>query len=435
MIEESELLLAYRRDFVTLHDEQGIAQLPEDLIPLCTLTYSERVRPEAIETIKAFHESGVAIKVFAADAPERTVALLRQAGLSEEDGISLGALTGAEWAALNPDEQAVAVAESAVFGSITPDQSAQVVQTLRREGETVAVVGDAMNDLPALRQASLAISTQTSTQAALSVSDIVLLGSSPSLLLGVLNKGQRIVHGLMDVLKLNLTQAFYLAFLIVSIRLIAYGFPYASAQGTAISVTTVALPAVGLSLWAAAGVVSQANLGRILARFVAPAASTLGLTGLVVYLIFLDRTGDVQSAQLGLTWTLVACGLLLVVFVRPPRRGWLTSTTQSGDPRPTLMVMVLGVLFVIVAAIPLAEQLLKIKWLSRPEDYAVVVLAAVAWVLVLRFVLFIVPLEPRVPAVERDQSPRARDEHESPGGWGTRAGAPRPPSIRLGEDG
>jgi magnesium-transporting ATPase (P-type) len=394
--EEARLLLAYTPDLVPLSDEQGMALLPAGLIPLCTVRYAERIRPEAIEAMRGFHDTGVAPKVFTGGPPERTAEVLRKAGLGPDPEFNLATITGEAWSKLGRDEKVDAAARHAIFGQMSPYQAADVVKALRAGGDPVAVVGDGISDLPALRQASLPISQKSSTQAALSASDMVLTGDSPIDLLAVLGKGQRIVNGLLDVLKLNLTQVFYLAFLIIAIRVFATGFPYQSAQGTAITVTTVVLPSLGLTFWAVAGVLSQASLGRTLVRFIAPAALTMGATGLVVYLIILDRTGEVVYAQLALTWTLVVCGLLLVVFVRPPVRRWLRGIA-AGDPRPTILVVLLFVLFVIVSAVPLATELLKVAWLPERMDYVLVGVAAVAWAAVLRFIWFVFPIEPREP--------------------------------------
>jgi magnesium-transporting ATPase (P-type) len=247
-----------------------------------------------------------------------------------------------------------------------------------------------------MRQANLTISRRSSTQAALSQADIVLLEDSPQVLSVVLDKGQRIVNGLLDVLKLNLTQVFSLALLILGIRLFSFGFPYASAQGTAIAVVTVAIPSVGLSLWAAAGVLPSASLSRLLSRFVMPAAILMSAAGLVVYVFFLDRTGELAYAQLTLTYTLVGCGLLLVIFVRPPGRAWLSGSGQRGDWRFVVLALALMVAFFLVSAVPLAQEFLKLDWLRQPSDYLVVGLAMLAWALGLRFVLRVIPVERRV---------------------------------------
>jgi magnesium-transporting ATPase (P-type) len=393
--QETVLLFAYRPELVPLHAEDGTPRLPADLIPLCNLSYTERVRPETVKTIDAFAETGVAIKILSSGAPDRTVTLLRQAGIDAE--MSLDTISGFELAGMSPEGRTLAAQETTIFGHLTPEQGAQVVEILRAGGQSVAVVGDGVNDVPAMRQANLAIARRSSSQAALSAAEILLLEDSPQVLQQVLHRGQRIVNGLLDVLKLSLTQVFYLALLILAVTLLTTGFPYQSKQGGLINVLTVTLPAIGVSLFAAAGVLPTTNLGRLLARFVAPAAITISGAGLVVYVLFLNRTGQVAYAQLALTYTLVICGLLLVVFIRPPWRPRFGATTQSGDWRPTGAILILMALFLLLAGLPIVEELFAVDRLRAREDYLVVGLAVLAWAFSLRFLLWIFPMVPRVP--------------------------------------
>jgi magnesium-transporting ATPase (P-type) len=391
-VHETVFLFAYHPDVVPLHGESGLPQVPPDLVPLCNLRYSEQVRPEAVETIREFSKMGVSIKAFTSGAPERTASILRQAGLGSGVHDPLLTITGAELAGLDAEAFALAVEENTVYGKVTPELEGAVVQALRGGGRSVVAVGDGVNDLPAMQEASLAIARRSSSQAALSVADIVILEDSPEVLLNVVEKGQRIVNGLLDVLKLYLTQVFYLTLLIVALALAIGGFPYLSKQGSIIAIVTLSLPSVGLSFWASPGAPRTSNLGRLLGLFVGPAMVVMGGIALVVYLLVLDRTGDVTYTQLVLTYTLVACGLLLVMFVRPPWRPRVGAGSQAGDIRPTLLVLVLWVLFVLVAFIPLAYQLFGIEPLRQAQDFAVVGLALLAMAFSLAFLLRVVPL-------------------------------------------
>jgi magnesium-transporting ATPase (P-type) len=393
-IEEIVLLFAYHPELAPLHTAEGLADLPEGLIPLCELHYTERVRPDSIEAIKMFAETGVNVKVLSDRAGEPTAAILRQAGLGSDKDMPLQTISGDELAALEGEELAQAVQMNTVFGHLRPEQFGLVVTTLREDGELVAVVGDGVSDVAAMQQANLAVARRSSSQAALSMADILLLEDSPSALSRVLDKGQRIVRGLLDVLKLNLTFVVSLALLILSVRLLSAGFPYQSIQGTVIQLVTVALPTAGLSLWAASGVLANRNFGRLLARFVAPASITMGAAGSIVYWYFWQETGRIPYAQLALTYTLVFAGLALVIFVRPPIRP-LVGGPQHSDPRPTAMVLVLLVLFLVVAGIPFTEELLKLSWLEEPHHYLVVALAVVGWALFLRFLWLLMPVEGR----------------------------------------
>ena len=416
--EGSVLLLAYCPEPVPLYDAEDNVQLPEDLIPLCELRYSRQLRPEAAEIVKEFAQTGVSIKVFASGEPDQLITLFRQVGLAEEDGegnLAVGTVSGRALEQLPQAERARAAAENTIFAHIAPAQAGALVRSLRESGESVTVVGDGVTDLPALQQANLAIARQTSTQAALGVADIVMMGSSPKALLRVLHKGQGIVHGLLDVLKLNLTQVFYLALLIAAIRLVSNGFPYVSAQGTAIVVITVAIPSVGLSLWAKAGVVPSTRFGRTLARFVAPAAVSMSLAALTVYVYFLDQTGTVAYAQLALTYTLIYAGLLLALFAKPP---WLSRAAaqghsgrqaKSGMPRREWrmmgLVLFLGVAASFLPGIPAAQEYLGLNWLQEPTHYAFVGLVVLGWATLLNLVWWILP-----PVKAHTRQPVAGDQ-------------------------
>jgi magnesium-transporting ATPase (P-type) len=419
--QESVLLFAYRPEPVPLRDAQDNLQLPEDLIPLCEIRHSRELRPEAVEIVREFARTGVSIKLFASGEPDQLVALFRQVGLAEEDGEGhplVGTVSGRDLEQLPEAEWPRTAAENTIFDHIAPAQVGALVRSLRESGESVAVVGDGVTDLPALQQASLAIARQTSTQAALGVADIVMMGSSPNALLRVLHKGQGIVHGLLDVLKLNLTQVFYLALLIAAIRLVSVGFPYVSAQGTAIVVITVAIPSVGLSLWAEAGVVPSARFGRTLARFVAPAAVSMSLAAFTVYLYFLHQTGTVAYAQLALTYTLIYAGLLLALFAKPPWPSRAAAQWHSGrqakggkhrrEWRMLGLVTFLGVAAFFLPWIPAAQQYLGLGWLQEPAHYAIVGLVVLGWAMVLNLTWWLLP-----PVEAQGRQPVAEDQAQS----------------------
>lgn len=393
---EAILQFAYSPQVVPLHGADGLVRLPDELIPLCRLRYSRRLRPEAIETIQGFFDSGVAFKVFSSGDPDQVLATLRQA---KQDGdvtgelLELGTVSGSDMDNLPAESWTQAARENTIFGNVTPEQTGGIVRALRKGGESVAVVGDGVSDLPALQQGNLAICRHSSTQAALSVADIVLLGTSPKVLLDVLDRGQRIVHRLLDVLKLSLTQVLYLALLIVVIRALDAGFPYTGAQGSAVSIITVTLPSLGLAFWAPGGVVAGKRFGRALIRFVVPAAVTVSLAALLVYFYFLERTGSIPYAQLTLTYTLIYTGLLLAILVDPPWR----SRRGEGDGFRTMewrmvaLALVLGIVAPLLPAIPLAQQLFKLDWLQQPADYGVIALVVVAWAVILNLVWRVLP--------------------------------------------
>jgi len=391
--QQVELLFAYQPKLSPLVDSSGVPQLPSQLTPLCRLRYSEMVRPESIETIQDFQDSGVNIKIFSGGKPDTLATLLANAGLKKADGSPPDQISGNEMDSLDPSSLQTAAAENMIFGHITPHQAGQIVQALRQDGQFVAVIGDGVNDIPSLRRANLTIARQSSSQAVLSIADIVLLEDSPQALQRVLDKGQRILTGLLDILKLYLTQAFYLALLIPAVLIIAYGFPFKSIQNTVIATVTVTIPAVGLTFWAAARVLDSTKMGRFLRHFVAPAALTMSAVAFIVYQYFLELSGEIAYAQLAVTYTLVITGLLLVLFVKPPTRLWAGGSPRSTDWRPTWLVLVLLFAYVLVVSIPLAQELLEIGWLRTPSHYLFILLVASGWAFTLRLIWRIWPLE------------------------------------------
>jgi cation-transporting ATPase E len=233
-----------------------------------------------------------------------------------------------------------------------------------------------------MQQADLSLARQSSSQAALAVADIVLREETPEAVLTVLKEGQQIVNGTMDVLRLSITQLIYLTLLIPMVLLALGSFPYRSVQGSIISVVTQTLPAVGLGFFAASGLVRTGRMRRMLAWFTLPPAAAISIAGLVVFTILLRQTGDDAYAQLGLTHMLIYSGLVLVILARPPVKALAIEGSHSGDWRPTVLVLVLLVLFVLLASLPISEEWFLVRHLDRAEDYGIVGLAVAAWVVV-----------------------------------------------------
>ncbi len=384
-------LFAHRPDSISLQ-AAGLPQLPEDLIPLCHLHYSERLQPEAVDTIRTFAEKGVSLKVFTPGAPDWTMALLQQAGLGDADDTLQRVVTGSDLADQGPDKLAHTAGENTVFSYMTAEQARRVVTALQAQGEAVGVVGDGPNDLPAMQQADLAITLQSSSQATLGVADIILLNDSPQGLLKVLDNGQRIVNGLLDVLKLNLTYLFYVTVLILTFLGTRLGFPYDGKQGSLISTLTQSLPATGLSLFALAGALPNIAFGRLLTWFVGPVAVPISIAALSVWMIFYERTSEVAYAQLALTHLLVFSGLIVVILIRPPQRSAGTGDDRGNDSRLAVLALLLLILFILATLLPLGYRFFLVKPLRQWKDYLIIGLAVLAWVSVTQFVWWLVPL-------------------------------------------
>lgn len=249
------------------------------------------------------------------------------------------------------------------------------------------MVGDGVGDVPAMEEATLSITLQSSCQAALSIADIVLLKDSLHVLPIVLQRGQRIVNGLLDVLKINLVQVGYVLLLILA--MIVGGsrnFFYHATHGGVISFFTTIGPSVGLTLWASAGALPRQYLRSRLWHFVVPAAFTMTAAALLISRIFGRTVVNTPYSQLAVTYGLIVIGLLLVVFVQPPTRFWVGGDVLSGNRRIIRLVIVLLLLFIAATYIPLTQGWFRLAPLAEVRDYAVIAVISVVWALLIRFI-------------------------------------------------
>jgi magnesium-transporting ATPase (P-type) len=370
--EKVTLLFAYTPKLVPIFNADGLPQLPGELVALGELSFTDQVRPEVVKTLRALSETGVKIRIFGAGETGELFEDAQETGWSQASDI------------LYVDSGQKQVVES--------------IRELQIQGRSVAVVGDQAHDVLAMRQANLTIARKSSSQAALSIADIILLNDSPKVLLAVLNMGQRIVHGLLDVLNLYLSQAIYLVLLILSLWFIYHQFPYKGAQGSVISIITLTIPSIGLSLWGKPGLVPSSRLSRVLLRFVAPAAVTISLVGQAVFMFFLNQSGKAEYARLTLTYFLILAGLGLVIFLRPPLqlqrffRPWPKAAPEAPDWKPTLLATGSLIVFLIMLKIPLAQKSFLIAPLDQPVDYVMITLALIGWAALLSLVRWVISL-------------------------------------------
>jgi len=379
------LLFAYRPELTPLRDADGEPQLPKDLIPLGLLIFSDELRPEAKETMAGFNKAGVNIKIISGDNPHTVSALAKQAGM-EENGSPLKLISGPELAELDDFQFTQAALDTSIFGRITPHQKENLVQTLRDNGHYVAMTGDGVNDVLALKRANLGIAMQDGSQATRSVADIVLLNNSFAVLPDTFSEGQRILNGMSDILRLYLSRIIYLTLLIAAIMRVGPGFPFSPKQSSILSIITLAIPAFALALWARRGPVPKGRLTNRLIHFIVPAGITMFAAGLVVYLYFLMTTFDFVYAQHTLTYALIVCGLLLIIFVEPPTKEFVGGDELTSDRRPTWLAIGLFLLFLASFVIPPLRDFWGLMPLRQYTDYVVIVVVVIFWAFALRYI-------------------------------------------------
>ncbi|MFN2241559.1 MAG: HAD-IC family P-type ATPase, partial [Anaerolineae bacterium] len=374
------VLFAHYPDNPPLAELEGQPQLSGGLLPLGLLSFSDELRPEAQETLSSFAELGIQPKIISGDNPQTVAALARQVGFAED----ARTISGLDMQAIDEVQMSQLAAETTIFGRITPQQKEELVHVFREKGNYVAMIGDGVNDVLSLKQAQIGIAMQSGSQATRSVADIVLLGDSFAALPIAFREGQRIVRGMEDVVRLLLTRTFYVLFLIVATQLVGVPFPVTPKHNSILALLTVGIPILAIAAWARPGTPPR-SVVRSTSHFVFPAAFTISILALAVYLGYLTTTGDEALARTALTTATIMCGLLLIPFVEPPTQWWVGGDLLSGDWRPSLLACGMLALYGAIVALPPLREFFELTVL-RWWDYLLLAALAVVWALLMRFI-------------------------------------------------
>jgi len=381
------------------HDADRQPRLPEGLILMGLLRFRDVLRPAVYETLQGFQEVGIQLKIISGDNPDTVAALARQAGMNLPEASAQ--VSGTDLAAMDPAQRAQIVREATVFGRVSPQQKDELVELLQADGRYVAMIGDGVNDVLALKRANVGVAMESGSQAARGVADIILLKDAFEALPHAFREGQRIINGMQGVLKLFLTRVLYAALLIISTAVVG-GFPFTPKHNALLTLITVGIPAIALAAWAKPGAPHRQQLIRNLFHFVLPASLTLGLMALGVYLLyffFAAETIVVRQllvevppmpvnprivAQGVVTSFTVFCGLLLVLFAEPPTRFWTGGSQLSGDRRPLWLALFLLSAYLTILAVPNFRTFFELVTISL-ADYLFIVTMTLLWAAIIRF--------------------------------------------------
>ena len=227
--------MAFAKTNTPLFKDQPLDTTTVDGIALITI--SDHVRDDIQETLKSFIEQGVRPKVISGDSPYTVRAIASLAGMD-----ATLAYTGAELDDMHDDEFDRAVQEADVFARVEPDTKRRIVASLREQGEYVAMVGDGVNDVPALKEADLAVVMNDGAQISKDVGSIVLLNNAMSTLPLAFKEGSEITRIMFGTTKMFLTKNVYNTFLFIFIFFMAMPFPITPIQISWASFGTVNIP-------------------------------------------------------------------------------------------------------------------------------------------------------------------------------------------------
>jgi P-type E1-E2 ATPase len=328
-------------DLGDVRAEQGP---PADLHPLGIVIIGERLRPRARETVEYLLSQGIELRVLSGDRPETVAAIAKQAGVPER-GLPLD---GTDLPAAGP-ALARTVLEASVVGRISPEGKKAVVEALRAAGRYVAMVGDGVNDVPALKASRLAIAQGSGSQMARSVADLVLVRGDFGSVPDMVAEGRKILRNLTRVAKLFVTKSAFAVFLIVSVGLTPTAYPLLPRHLTLAASITIGIPGFFLALAPSAGEFRIRGFLRDVLRFALPAGTAAGLGVLSSYTFVLEVLGrPLEESRTVATTVLVIVGLYLIMA--------LESTTARRGAWVSALCGVLAGLYVVVLIVPFARH-------------------------------------------------------------------------------
>lgn len=369
------ILLARADDVVAPCEEDGEPRLPDRLTALGLVSFRDELQPGVAATLDAFRKAEIGIKIISGDSPETVAALVRQAGFDAGGEMTL--VSGIDLAGMTDDELAGEAERGEIFGRITPEQKLALVRHLQARGHYVAMIGDGINDVLALKQAEVGIAMELGAQATRAVADMVLMGNAFGVLPAAFREGRRIVRSLQDLLKLFLTRSLSVAVAILGAGVVGAAFPVIPTQNALPAFLTVGLPAFVLAIWTPPDRLPGGLLHSVL-PFTIPAFLTIGMVETMVYVTYARTTANIELAQTMLTAVAVLCGLVVVLFVRPPSSLWEGAAPPARDWRVVALVSVLA----LAAGFAFFnERMREFFMLTKlgPFDIAVVLVATVAW--------------------------------------------------------
>ena len=285
--------------------------LARPVTPLGYILLANPIRDAAKETFQYFAEQGVEVKVISGDNPVTVSKVAAQAGIENaEHYVDASTLQ-------TPEEMKKAVLESTVFGRVTPNQKRQFVQILKEAGHTVAMTGDGVNDILALKDADCSIAMASGSEAAAQASQLVLLESDFSCMPQVVLEGRRVVNNIQRSASLFLVKNIFSFLLSLISFVFMFSYPLEPSQISLISMFTIGIPAFFLAMEPNKNIIKGHFLTNVFLKAL-PAAITDAVA--VGALVIFGRTFGVNSTDISTaaTMLLAIVGFMILYKISAP---------------------------------------------------------------------------------------------------------------------
>jgi P-type E1-E2 ATPase len=313
LAEDSRRVLLVARAAAPLESDR----IPVDVEPVALVILAEELRPDAAVTMRYFAEQHVEVKVISGDNPVTVSAVATRLGVpAAERFVDMRAID------LTDRANDALVADTTVFGRVLPQQKRELVETLQRLGHTVAMTGDGVNDIPALKKADIGIGMDTATPATKAVSQLVLIDGRFDRLPAVVAEGRRVITNMERVSALFVTKTVYATAFAFVIGIWGAAFPFLPRHMSLVSEVTIGIPAFALSFRSTDRPYRPGYLERVM-RFAFPAGIASAAVTLIAYWLVRSPPfgASLEEARTASTLTLVTVALwVLYLLMRPVDR-------------------------------------------------------------------------------------------------------------------
>ncbi len=367
-------------------------KVPGGLRTVAVITLSDNIRPDAVKTIKWFHENDVAVKVISGDNPVTVSEVARRAGI--QNAAQFISLEG-----LSDLEVENAANQYTVFGRVTPEQKAILIRSIKKAGNTVAMTGDGVNDILAMKEADCAVSVASGSEAARNVSNLVLQDNNFASMPKIVNEGRRVINNVKNSSALYIMKTLLILILAVVCIALKNKYFFTTNNMLMFEFFVSAIPSTVLSLQPNSNRVKGKFIPYVLSRSI-PGALTMAIGIMTLYVLhttgladnfgLMDTAGAETDAyhalmMIVLTFTglvmlyricqpfnvvrsvtfLVAVGACLL-FIFAPGLGDIVFK-GLGDIKFTLS-QVLIVIIIVQASFPISGWLIKFCDMINPAD-------------------------------------------------------------------
>jgi magnesium-transporting ATPase (P-type) len=377
-------VVAFGRSGEALPDDPEHAP-PPSLAPMALVVLEETLREDAAETIAFIREEGVDLKLISGDARATVTAVAYAVGVPADAGVVEGSELPDD-----PERLAEVAQANTIFCRIAPEQKRALVEALRASGRYTAMIGDGVNDVPALKQARLAVAMGSGAQVTKGIADVVLLKDQFSRLPEAVAEGRRIARNIHRLGRLYLTKTVYAATLILLVAVPGWAFPFLPRHLTLAAFLTIGIPSFVLALAPSDGPLYRGRLLRALGAFAVPAGIATAL-GSILSFFLVDTVfgGSLEAGRTAATTTLIVLGLSFVLLLeRGPGREHIAIQSYM-----LAMVAGLGALFALILAAAPVREFFEMELLDATQWFLALLCAAAG--------LTIASLLWRLPQIER----------------------------------